>query len=185
MATLILCKGDIIGVRSKGLLSWGIALGSLSIGESKTRLSHVGIITKGGTWKEALITEALSKVVERPLSSYTNVKMAIYEPLVSDVRRELLVAKAIEYKGRTYGYLKIAAHFLDFCLNGAYVFRRFCLMDRYPICSWLVANCYKRIGINLGEEINEIQPDDIDDFCLSHPDIFRCKLNFEVPCGTN
>jgi hypothetical protein len=183
MATLILCKGDIIGVRSKGWLSNGIAIGSLTIGEKKTRLSHVGIITKGGTMREALITEALAHVVERPLASYVGTKMVVYEPLVSDVRRELLAAKATEYKGRTYGYLKIVAHFLDFCLNGAYIFRRLCLMDKYPICSWLVANCYKRIGISLGEDINEIQPDDIDDYCLKHPDVFLCKLNFEVLRG--
>jgi hypothetical protein len=183
MANLVLRKGDIIGVRSKGLLSRGIAIGSLSIGESKTRLSHVGIITKGGTCREALITEALTKVVERPLLAYLGTRMVVYEPLISDVRRELLMSKAIKYRGQTYGYLKIVAHFLDFCLNGAYVFRRLCLMDRYPICSWLVANCYKSIGIDLGKPVNEIQPDDIDDFCLKHPDEFICKLNFEVLRG--
>lgn len=177
--TVLLNEGDIIGVRSEGLISWSIALGSCSIGEKHTRISHVGMITKGGSWDKALITEALTTVVERPISSYKNVKMVIYEPRISMDVASLLVKKALDYKGRKYGWLKIAAHFGDFCLNGAYFFRRFCKMDRYPICSWLVGHCYSQIGVLFDKPIKALQPDDIDDFCLVHPNQFRCKLNFK------
>jgi len=171
--------GDIIGVRSKGLISWGIALGSMNIGEERTRLSHVGIITKGGTWEEALITEALTTVVERHISEYKKVHMVVYEPLISDEKKMILREKALDYKGCSYGWFKIVAHFLDFWLNGAYVFRRLCKMDRYPICSWLVANCYSHVNIEFGKPLATIQPDDIDDFCLNHPRLFKCKLNYK------
>lgn len=184
--TILLELGDIVGVRSKGLLSWGIALGSCSIGEKPTRLSHVGLITRGGNWENALITEALTTVVERPLKVYDGVKMVIYSPITTLSKRAILINQALRYKGRKYGWFKLIPHFLDFCLNGAYVFRRLCLIDRYPICSWLVGHCYSHISFTFGKPLNALQPDDIDDFCKAHPSLFVCKLDFkEVDIGTN
>lgn len=54
---------------------------------------------------------------------------------LSDEQREQIVGKAREYTGRTYGFGKIAAHFADWVLCGAYVFSRLTDSDRYPICS--------------------------------------------------
>lgn len=41
-------------------------------------------------------------------------------------------------------------------------------MDQYPICSWVVAWCYNKIGINFGVEKEVCQPDDIGDDILEH-----------------
>lgn len=110
--------------------------------------------------------------------------MVVYEPIILEERREVLAAKAKDYLGRKYGWLDLMAHFCDFWLNGAYVFRRLCRMSRYGVCSWFVGHCYKHINISFGKPIDQLQPDDIDDFCLAHPMLFKCKLNFkEVPVG--
>ncbi len=40
-------------------------------------------------------------------------------------------------------------------------------MDKYPICSWLVAYVYQRVlGLELGGPPDEVDPDDIMDFCM-------------------
>ena len=84
-----------------------------------------------------------------------------------------VVAKAESYVGRRYGYLKILAHWADWLLQGAYVFRRLTKEDRYPICSWLVAHSFAAAGKHFGVEPGAATPDDIWDFVVAHPDVYR------------
>ena len=58
-------------------------------------------------------------------------------------------------------------------LQGAYVFRRLDQMDKYPICSWLVAHSYKKIGKDFRVPAGAATPDDIWDFCDKNPDKYR------------
>ena len=39
-------------------------------------------------------------------------------------------------------------------------------MDKYPICSWVVASSYGEVGENFGVKVGEASPDDIWDWCL-------------------
>ena len=86
---------------------------------------------------------------------------------LSTRQKEMLVVKALEYEGRLYGVFKLFTHALDRFFDNRYVFRRLATMDRYPICSWIVAYSYKRVlGLMFGSPPNAAQPDDILDYCV-------------------
>jgi hypothetical protein len=84
------------------------------------------------------------------------------------------VAAAERYVGRRYGYLKMLAHLLDWLFLGVYLFRRIASMDRYPICSWVVAHAYGKTGRHFGVAPGAASPDDIWDYVVAHPQEYRC-----------
>ncbi|HLE57869.1 MAG TPA: hypothetical protein VJB15_12355, partial [Rhodothermia bacterium] len=95
---------------------------------------------------------------------------------------DVIVAAAEKYNGHKYGYGKLIAHFLDWMLLGAYVFRRLAKMDKYPICSWLVAHSFAKAGRNFGVQPGAASPDDIWDFVTQRKDIYelvRALARFE------
>lgn len=173
----VLAAGDVVLARSGGLLGWGIRVFTRRIGESRTRATHSGVIVEGGPIDRAIIVEALSHVVRHRLwDRYAgkNKAVAVFRPLnmsAEDIAR--VVAKAETYVGRRYGYLKLLAHWLDWLLQGAYVFRRLANQDRYPICSWLVAYSFAAADKHFGVEPGAAEPDDIWDFVTTHPDVYR------------
>ena len=126
---------------------------------------------------DAIHCHAIGFVRQRLWRRYGNTRrheVAIYRPLnltPQDVQK--IVAGAESYVGRTYGWLKAAAHLGDWLLLGAYFWRRFARMDRYPICSWLVAHAYEKAGKHFGVEPGEASPDDIWDFVTTRPDVYR------------
>jgi len=100
--------------------------------------------------------------------------LPIYRPLRLDAaQRAAVVAKAREYLGREYGYFQLVGHFLDWFLQGPYVFRRLTGSDDYPICSWVVAHAFAVVGVTFGVEPGAAQPDDIHDYVSTHPDPFE------------
>ena len=165
---------DIVLTRSETFVGKAIRFLTRRIGEGPTRVNHVGIMVT-----PALIVEAISTVVRRPLAAAygppSKQSIAVYRPLNlsgEEVVRVLL--KANGYVGRSYGYLKIVAQTLDWCLQGAYVFRRLAGMDHYPICSWVVAKAYAAAGKDFGVEAGAATPDDIHDFVVRHPEKYEC-----------
>jgi hypothetical protein len=135
----------------------------------------VGVIVEGGTSTNAVIVEALQHVKKRYLADGYGGKnspdMAVFRPInLTEDQRFIVASKANTYVGKDYGYLKILAHLGDWLLQGAYFFRRFVQLDKYPICSWLVAHAYSFIGKDFGVDARAASPDDIWDFCLSNPD---------------
>lgn len=161
--------GDIVLTRSHGLLGRVIRLFTRSFGESRTKVNHVGIIVKEGTPPErAILVEALSKVKRHALATRygdTRTDVAIYRPLnLSQKDKRTIVRTAEGYVGRSYGYFKLILHLLDWMLLGAYIFRRLACVDAYPICSWLVAHCYRKVRKNFRIDPGAASPDDIWDF---------------------
>ena len=49
-------------------------------------------------------------------------------------------------------------------------------MDRYPICSWLVAHAFKKAGKTFGVKPGAATPDDIWDFVRSNPDKYETVI---------
>jgi hypothetical protein len=86
---------------------------------------------------------------------------------------EKIIKGAESYVGRKYGVLKLFAHFADWLLLGAYVFRRLAQMDKYPICSWMVAYSFEKGGVSFGVPPNAATPDDIWDYIQKHPDDYE------------
>lgn len=167
---------DIFFTRGSGLLSKAIRYFTRAIGESRTKVNHVGLVVKGGPVGRAVVVEALIRVKEHRLYAQyggrgKRTSVAVYRPM--DLTAEeinVIVATAKSYVGRRYGFLKIAAHLADWLLQGAYVFRRLAVMDDYPICSWVVAHAFKKAGKNFGVPPGAASPDDIWDFVTTNPD---------------
>jgi hypothetical protein len=165
---------DIVLTRSETLVGRLIRYFSQSPGEPESQVNHVGVMVT-----PTLIVEAVSKVVRRPLiDAYgpkSKQKLAVYRPLFLSGPDEVkVVLKANSYVGRKYGYLKLAAHLADWCLGGAYVFRRLCGIERYPMCSWLDAHVFREVGETFGVEENACEPDDIWDWVTAHPERYGC-----------
>lgn len=160
--------GDIFLTRGSGFVSRAIRFFTRHIGESRTKVNHVGLVVQGGTLEEAVIVEAVRTVRRIRLSeAYGGERdeVAIYRPLrLSPPKLQHIVASASGYVGRSYGYGKIVLHALDWVLQGAHVFRRLGRMDDYPICSWLVAHAYASAGVYFGVDPGAATPDDIWDY---------------------
>ncbi len=174
---VVLAPGDIVLTRSGGIVGWAIRLFTRSIGESRTKASHTGVIVEGGPLEGAVIVEALATVKRHPLwARYgrANHEVAVFRPLnLSDAHLARIVAKAETYVGRRYGYLKLLAHWADWVLQGAYVFRRLTNQDKYPICSWVVAYAFAEVEKHFGVEPGAATPDDIWDFVTGNPEVYR------------
>ena len=168
---------DIFLSRGTGLASGVIRFFTRRIGERLSKASHTGVVVAGGSLERARVVEALVRVGEHPLSRYdkkAGTQVAIYRPLRLDAaQRAAVVAKTREYVGREYGYFQLVGHFLDWFLQGAYVFRRLTGSDDYPICSWVVAHAFAVVGVTFGVEPGAAQPDDIHDYVSTHPDQFE------------
>jgi hypothetical protein len=174
---VLLQPGDVVLVRSGGIVGWAIRVFTRRIGESRTKASHTGVIVEGGGLDQAIIVEALATVKRHRLwerYSGRSREVAVFRPLnLSQAEIAAVVAKAETYVGRRYGYLKLVAHCLDWVLQGAYVFRRLANQDGYPICSWVVAHAFAAAGRHFGVEPGAATPDDIWDFVTAHPDVYR------------
>jgi hypothetical protein len=179
---IIVGKGDIVLIRGSGCISSSIRYFTKSFGESRTLVNHCAIVVENGTLNKAVIVEALTKVKKHSLwiryGPPSNALVTVFRPRnLSLYETDRVVITALQQVGKTYGYTKLVAHLLDWCLCGAYVFRRIADSENYPICSWLVAHAYASVGKSFGVEIGKATPDDIFDFCLENPHIYSQKRN--------
>jgi hypothetical protein len=175
--------GDIFLTKGNSFVSRAIRFFSRTGGESRTQANHTGLVVGVGDHVKAPIVEALTTVKRRMMYSYSsskNTQVAVFRPLnVSEEDMAAIVARANGYVGRKYGYLKLVTHLMDYFLGGRYVFRRLTNSDRYPICSWVVACAYSDGGLTFGVEPGAASPDDIWDFCVSHPDKYQMIKSLE------
>ena len=170
---LVLEPCDVFLTRGQSFISRAIRRFTRSIGESRTKVNHVGIVVEQGTVHSSWVVEALTTVKRNRLGRYASSKrteVAVFRPVnLSDEERDLIVEKANSYVGRKYGWFKVAAHLADWCLAGAYVFRRLAKSDNYPICSWVVAYAFLEAGKDFEVDPGAASPDDIWDF-VSDPE---------------
>lgn len=163
--------GDVVLFRGDSIVSRLIRWGSRSWGEPPSVVNHVGIMIGFKEIVEASDRTKRHKFLRPPKNCwvYRNKRL-------SPADRQLLREKALKYVGTKYGRLKIVAHTLDRLLFfNRYVARRLCFMDSYPICSWLVANCYDVLGIDFGVDAGEATPDDIWDYIVNNSEWFEVK----------
>ena len=165
---------DILLARRRSFISRAIRFFTQSFGESRSEVSHVGIVVEGGPLEQAQIVEAAGRAKKRHLlpryGKRSKTEVAFYRPLnLTSGQRAAIVAAAVEYVGRDYSYFKIVLHLLDWILQGAYFFRRLGGIDDYPICSWVVAKSYAKADKTFGVPPGAASPDDIWDFVTRHP----------------
>jgi len=173
----ILYPGDIVLTRGSSWVSRAIRAFTRSPGEAPTKVNHAGAIVTAGPLRFSELVEAISTVVRRNLwaAYFGRDQVSIWRAknLTPDQRRKV-AANAQEYVGRKYGYVKVVAHALDGLLGGAFFFRRMTGMDRYPICSWVVAHAYGKEGFHFGVTDNAATPDDLWDFVNKRKDLYEC-----------
>jgi hypothetical protein len=169
---------DIVLTANDKFLGKAIRFFTRSIGEPPSKVNHVGIMVN-----DIDIVEALAKTVKRSVrGAYGDGKqwIAVYRPRdLSSPRAALVAAKAESYVGRTYGYLKIVAHTLDWFCGGAYIFRRAACMENYPMCSWLAEHAEAAGGVLFDVPLGAASPDDIWDSVNKHKDKFECILKLQ------
>ncbi|MFA5354815.1 MAG: hypothetical protein WC291_11350 [Thermodesulfovibrionales bacterium] len=163
---------DIILVRGDSIISKIIRWGTRHLGEKRTKVNHAAMMTGFGviapSRANGIFIEAARKVWLQDLSVYRlkrNDQIAIYrcKDLTPEERTQI-VSAAMDHYGEKYGFIRIIAAFGDYCLLGAYFFRRMVKQNKYPICSWIVAHAYGRVEKNLGAPIGMATPDDIWDY---------------------
>ena len=159
--------GDIVCERSPGWLGAAVRWFTKGPHEAPTRVNHVGLSMDSDRMIEALWRVRLTRIKPGPnIEVWRNVEMWQSYGVT-------LAMIAMRYLGRRYGVLKILAHAVDALMTKTlgrevYLARRLCRMDRYPICSWVVAYTYQAMQLPgryaFGVPPNMASPDDIHDY---------------------
>jgi len=169
---------DIVLTANDKFLGKAIRFFTRSIGEPPSKINHVGVMVSPTD-----IVEALAKTVKRSVrGAYGDSKqwIAVYRPCdLSPPRAALVAAKAESYIGRTYGYVKVVAHMLDWFCGGIYMFRQLVQMDNYPMCSWLAEHAEAAGGIFFDAPLGSASPDDIWDSVNKYKDKFECIFELQ------
>lgn len=163
---------DLIFYKSKSLLGRLIRFFTRGNREEKTFTNHVA-----GIDIPPYKIEALWKVERRPFNINTEIdEIEVWRNTkLGYVDKQDVAEAAYNYVGRQYGAFKIVTHMLDclvvkFIKHEFYFFRRLTLDDRYPICSWVWAFAYEKVGYAFGVKPEYAQPDDMHDFVVSSSD---------------
>jgi hypothetical protein len=176
---IILKPGDIFLTKGPGLISKLIRFFSRTLGESRTKVNHAGVVVKEGPLRAAEIVESVAVARRCRLWEHygppAKDAVAVFRPLnLTDEQVAVIVATAERQVGKKYGISKLVAHLLDWALMGVYLFRRLAKNGDYPICSWLVAHAFSGAGKNFGVDPEAAEPDDIWDFVTTHKDKYDC-----------
>lgn len=176
---IMLKPGDIFLTKGPGLFSRLIRFCSRSIGESRAKVNHAGVVVKEGSLRTAEIVESVAVARRCRLWEHYGPRsknaVAVFRPRnLTPEQVAVIVATAERQVGKKYDMFKLAAHLLDWLLLGAYLFRRLADNGDYPICSWLVAHAFDEAGKNFGVARGAAQPDDIWDFVTGNTDKYEC-----------
>lgn len=185
---LVLHPGDVFFSRSGTRLGRAIRYFQRLPGEPESKVNHTGLIVFGDRpyTRCAMSIEALHKVRYGGFRMFygppegRGIQVAIYRDLTLDAYTiHRLVSRAMTFEHRRYGYRKLGLHLLDYWLalafrRDVYFFRRLSVVDRYPICSYIVAHSYSAVGRNFGVAPGQASPDDILDYIEQHPDKWEC-----------
>lgn len=168
---------DIFFTRGEHWLSRSIRTLTQSKGESPTVANHVGLIGYEGIDLRAWGIEALNSGVKfhQLYNRYgSGSDICVFRPInLSQSDADLIYEEAGRLINRPYGWGKIALHAMDYCIGNKYFFRKIGGLDRFPICSYLVAAAYNAAGKDFGVSTSEASPDDIWDFVTSNPDKYE------------
>lgn len=174
--------GDIVLTRGTSILARAIRWATQEDGEAPTRVNHVGLVVTPNSPHRALIVEALNKVRRHTLNRYadTDNEIAIYRPLnLGPLQLELILAYMEGKVGNTYGYGKVVLHALRKfgipLLDKVEAFQ----VEEWPICSYLVAKAFDRVGLDFGVKAGMATPDDIYDFVIHNPDKYEPILGLQ------
>ena len=173
-ADLIFCHGD-------AWLSKAIRWFERGAGEDESYANHTAIVGF-----ENDVIEALVHVVETPFDEWVkaNSDFKVYRcTTLTDEDRVIVAEYAEGLVGKNYGFLKLIPHALDGFLQKVlggqiYLFRRLCLLENYPNCSWAAGWSYLQIMMELGAPARYADPDTQEDYVKIHKD---WELFYQLP----
>lgn len=169
--------GDIVLTSSQRWLARLIRFGTRRRGESRTVVNHAGcIVDDGGT-----LVEALKWVEHHNIAQHyggCKDRVAIFRPAnIPEEDLEKIASEMWRHIGQSYGYAKIGLHVIDGLLGKLGIrpiASRLAVLDRYPICSHLVAIAYAEAGYNFNVRPQAATPDDIWDFVTADDSPYEC-----------
>ena len=88
---------------------------------------------------------------------------------IPDISRQIIAVEARQYVGKHYGWWKLGGHLIDGMLSkiigrDVYLIRPLFFMKDYPICSWVWAYAYSKVGLRFGCEPDCADPDTQHDY---------------------
>ncbi len=174
---VLLQPADIFLTKGGGFLNRAVRFFTRGIGEKRTKVDHIGLVVQSGDIHDAIVVVVEPRTLIKRATIRSrhgpprNDSVAVYRATnITQDEVNKIVAEAESHVGKKYGYLKIAAHSLDWLLLGSYVFRRLVPDGKYPICSWVVAYSYSKVDKHFGVEPGAASPDDIWDFIMANED---------------
>lgn len=187
MECMRLHAGDVFLTHGRSLLGSLIRRFEQEKGEAKSNVNHVGLITRAGWYcsdvrtqlrPQAQSTEALWRVRCGNFPElYRDYKGAfsIWRPrFTTRVDDALLEKYTKKYCGKRYGWWKLIFH--AFKIEGLLRIRK------RPICSSLVGDVYETVyRYQFGKPGLQLDPDDIEDWILSHPQDWDCVRPLLAP----
>lgn len=177
--------GDILCYSSKGLIGKAIKYFTRGYRETPTDITHCGIFVNEGGIKNVNIVEAIAGkgVTYRQFFSAYKDDLSncfVLKPFnLTHSQRMTITKEAFKYIGSPYGYMKIAVQAVDGTLAKLLKKKRIVFAERiftsekFPICSFLVAHCYKAVGLDFGLKDDYATPDDIWDFACNNPKLYE------------
>lgn len=160
----MILAGDIIAVRGQGWLANGIVRAEYGKNPPGCAVSHVGIITAADN-DGIQVTEALSRVETHALSvTLANCQSAwiIQYKDLTGAQRLTIVNAALSFSGDDYGYGDLLLQGADALFGTSWFTDHLAWwLSRWPICSYVAAAAYDRIGITFGREEDSVKPSDI------------------------
>lgn len=175
--------GDVFFTRSNSLLGRAIRWAESDPNEPNgVWANHAGIFVGDGDVLSADVVEALWTVRKGPLQLGQGTDIAVFRPTAfSASKRERLHVVAESFVGAKYGWWKLLFHLADRLIFwGRKTLSRMLIIDKRPICSYLVAHALSAVGISFGMDPGAADPDEMMDYCLAHPDEWEFVGTIEV-----
>ena len=158
MAKKIAKPGDIGLTKIGGILGWFVSLGQHLTGDS-SRYTHAYIVLDDST---VLAAQPGGARID-PLENYKNKAVYIQLDLTDDQRRQIVI-EARKLVGVPYSFLDyLAIALLHWGFKPRWL-RSYIKNKGHMICSQLVDEVYRRVGINLfndGREPQDVTPGDL------------------------
>lgn len=181
--------GDIILTGSNNWISKAIRWVTRYRGEEETIKNHAGIGIDNQYYVEALWTTK-KHTYDHLFNLKTNYEIWRNNSFKLD-DLNIVQTKALEYVGLVYAPQKIALHLFDGLLSkisgkDIFIFRKLAMFDRYPICSWVVAFAYDKIGYRFNNlDPKYATPDCLHDHLVADKDWKIIETNHEQKYTSN
>lgn len=134
-------------------------------------VSHAGIFIDGHHVLEALFRGVVTTTFP---DDFQKDEYAIFTPLnLTGADRLAICKRAMSFSARSYGYTKILGQLFDYTTNTDWFTSKIFTWDRYPVCSYVVAEGYSFVGKNFGVPSKSTTPDDLLDFCFTRTDKYQ------------